>query len=257
LVDVDLVYFKNVGTTDGPTEALLFDEGGEAFALFLFQDFGIVQTTDGFFGIQNNGGGDNRAEETATTDFVNTGNNAKAEFASFPFEGGPTADGLRAFTARLSLAAPIVDLAAGGHDRVTRLLGGGSGRGDNALFETSGFALEPTQVVELGAAHFAGADHIDVIDDGSVHGEDTFDASAEADLADGDGFAHTNVLARDDGAFKRLQTFLVAFFDADVDADGIAGTELRMSGLAAVLADELGDNCVLHVRLPLLSAVDR
>jgi hypothetical protein len=62
---------------------------------------------------------------------------------------------------------------------------------------------------------------------------------AEADLADGDGLAHADVLARDDGAFKRLQAFLVAFFDADVDANGIAGAELGVSHLAGVLADEL------------------
>ena len=34
------------------------------------------------------------------------------------------------------------------------------------------------------------------------------------------------VLARDDGAFEGLQTLLVAFLDADVDADGIARSKL-------------------------------
>ena len=56
--------------------------------------------------------------------------------------------------------------------------------------------------------------------------ENALHALAEADLADGDGFAHAGVLAGDDGAFKRLQALFVAFLDLYVDADGIAGTEL-------------------------------
>ena len=198
---------------------MFLDESGEAFAVFWFEDFGIVQTTDGFFGIEYNCRGDDGTEETATADFIDTGDDAEAALAGLTFVCGPAADG--------------------GHDSSPDLLCVGGRGGDRALFEAGGFALQLAQVVKLGAAHFAGADHIDVVDDRSVDGEDALDAGAEADLADGDGFAHADILARDDGAFKRLQAFLVAFFDADVDANGIAGAELGVSHLAGVLADEL------------------
>src|ERR1700723_1106708 len=56
-----------------------------------------------------------------------------------------------------------------------------------SLAQAGGLALETAQIVKLGAAHAPGADHIDVVDDSCVDGEDALDAMAEADLANCDG----------------------------------------------------------------------
>ena len=96
-----------------------------------------------------------------------------------------------------------------------------------AFAETRCFALQIAQIVKLGAAHAAGAHDVDVIDHRSVHRENALYALAKADLSHGDGFADARVLAGNHGSFKRLQTFLVAFFDLDVDANGVARAEFR------------------------------
>src|SRR6185312_3230802 len=94
-----------------------------------------------------------------------------------------------------------------------------------ALAQTGSFALKTAEVVELGAANASGTDHIDMIDYARVDGEDALHALAEADFADGDGFAHTGIIAGNERALERLQPLLVAFLDFDVDAEGVAGPE--------------------------------
>ena len=97
------------------------------------------------------------------------------------------------------------------------------------------------QIIQLGAADPAGAHHVDVIHHRSVQREDALHALAEADLAHGDGLAHAGVVLGDDGAFERLQAFLVAFLDLDVHADGVAGPELGMvAPLRLFLVQNLG-----------------
>src|ERR1700683_5011255 len=71
-----------------------------------------------------------------------------------------------------------------------------------ALSQTGGLALETAQVVELGAAHAPGTNHIDMVDDSCMDGEDALDAVAETDLADRDGLADAGVIARDEGALE-------------------------------------------------------
>src|SRR5580704_14634298 len=73
-----------------------------------------------------------------------------------------------------------------------------------ALSQTGGLALETAQIVKLGAAHASGADHIDVIDDSRVDGEDALNAVAKANLADRDGLAHAGVVTGDESALERL-----------------------------------------------------
>src|SRR5580658_9415792 len=68
-----------------------------------------------------------------------------------------------------------------------------------ALSQTGGLALETAQVVELGAAHAPGTDHIDMVDDSCLEVEEAFDAMAETDLAGRDGFAYACIIARDEG----------------------------------------------------------
>src|SRR5271157_2388982 len=108
-----------------------------------------------------------------------------------------------------------------------------------ALAQARRFALQAAQVVQLGAAHAAGAHDVDMVDHRSVQRENALDAGAEAGLANGDGLAHAGVIAADHGALEGLQAFLVAFPDLHVDADGVANPELRKVGALVLIQDLL------------------
>src|SRR6185295_19436817 len=77
--------------------------------------------------------------------------------------------------------------------RCSRLLGL-AGRRSFGLAAANGPALGDTrrlsgaaaQIIELGPAHVAAADHLDMVDDRRIEREDALDAFAEADLADGE-----------------------------------------------------------------------
>src|SRR4051812_1576513 len=81
-------------------------------------------------------------------------------------------------------------------------------------------ALEVTQVVELRAAREARGLHVDLRDTRGVDREYALDALAVRDAADGEGLIQQRTLAADDDARKDLDTLLVAFDDAGVDAHG-------------------------------------
>src|SRR5277367_300009 len=93
------------------------------------------------------------------------------------------------------------------------------------FLEAGSLAAQSAQVEELGAADLGGADLFDPVDDLGVEGEDALDALAEADLADGE-TALGSALERDHDTLKSLDTFLVALFDLDLDANGVAGHEI-------------------------------
>src|ERR1017187_5308639 len=103
--------------------------------------------------------------------------------------------------------------------------------------EACGFALQSAQIVKLGAAHAAGAHHVDVVDHACVDRENAFHALAEADLAHRDALAHAGVIACNHRAFEGLQTFLVAFLDLHVHANGVARPELGSVGALVLVND--------------------
>src|SRR5581483_7526536 len=106
-----------------------------------------------------------------------------------------------------------------------------------AFAQACGLALEPAQIIQLGAAHAAGAHHIDVIDHRRMNRKNALHALPEADLAHGDGFAQAAVLARDHGAFEGLQALFVALSDLHVNANGVARTKLRYFLTLVVVLD--------------------
>src|SRR5437764_3426012 len=73
-----------------------------------------------------------------------------------------------------------------------------------AFANAGGLAAEIAQVVKLCAANVALFHHVDVIDNCRMQRKDSFDADAKAGLANGDGFAHAAMLARDAYAFECL-----------------------------------------------------
>ena len=220
-IDVDAVDLEGVGRGDGPGHGALANPRGQYLAAFGIELLAIAQAADGAIGRENDGGGEDRAEQRAAAHLIDAGDAlrnpaARASRSYFPWH--------------LINVLPTRNCGTRARDR---------GRAGLVAFaETRCFALQIAQIVKLGAAHAAGAHHVDVVDHRGVKRENALHALAKADLAHRDGFAEPRVLAGDHGAFESLQSLFVAFFDLDVDADGVAGAEFRHLA-ACVLADEL------------------
>src|SRR6185503_13561945 len=109
--------------------------------------------------------------------------------------------------------------------------------------QASGFALQLTQVKQLGAAHLVRADDLHFIQHFGVERENTFHALAKADLAYGEAALRAAALGNH-GAFKRLYALFVAFFDLYLYADAVARIYVR-NVLALQLGSEFFHNWVL------------
>ena len=97
------------------------------------------------------------------------------------------------------------------------------------FLQTSGFAGAFAQIVQLRAADGGGAFDFDLRDVRGVERKHAFDAFAEGDAADGEGFVGAAAIAGDDGSSVHLDAFLVAFADFHVHADGV--TNLMIEAL--------------------------
>src|SRR2546423_2422256 len=73
-----------------------------------------------------------------------------------------------------------------------------------AFANAGSLAAKIAQVVKLGAANVALLHHVDVIDDRGMQRKDSFDADTKTGLANGYGFTHAAMLARDAYAFECL-----------------------------------------------------
>src|SRR5436853_809564 len=89
-------------------------------------------------------------------------------------------------------------------------LGGVEMAGVAALGDTGRFAGAAAQIIELGAADGAAADHLDRFDVRRINREDALDALAEADLPDREGAAEAAIGAGDADAFEILDAGALA-----------------------------------------------
>jgi hypothetical protein len=97
-----------------------------------------------------------------------------------------------------------------------------------SLGDTGGATGAATQVVELGAANAAEAGDFDLLDARGVDEEGALDADAVgSNAADGEVLVDSTITATDYDAFEDLDTLAGTFDDLGVDANGIAGPELR------------------------------
>jgi hypothetical protein len=104
-----------------------------------------------------------------------------------------------------------------------------------ALANSRSLTTQSSQVIELCTSHTSSLHEIDVIDDGGMEWEYSFNPNPEARLANGNCFSRTAVLARNDHTFKRLQALLrLRFLNANVNAHGIA--RLKGGNIIAQLA---------------------
>src|SRR5438067_13500787 len=108
------------------------------------------------------------------------------------------------------------------------------------FLDLRGLPRAVAQVVELGSAHCALGDHLDLGDDRRVDGERALDADAEAELADSERLPHAGALAADHVALEHLDPLAVAFDDADMDLQVVAGREVGNVVTQALTVDQIG-----------------
>ena len=97
------------------------------------------------------------------------------------------------------------------------------------------FAGQVAEIVQLGTPDLTAAFDLDLGNIGAVERENAFYAFAVRDPAHGDGFRDSGAFAGNDGPGKNLDTFLAAFLDPVMDADGIADIKIRMRILLYLL----------------------
>src|SRR4051794_36623226 len=97
----------------------------------------------------------------------------------------------------------------------------------DTLGDAGRLAAAIAQVIELGAADLAAADHLDRIDHRRIEREDALDALAIRDLADREALLQAAAVASDAHALIGLDAGALALDHLDVDDHGVAGLELR------------------------------
>src|SRR5437868_6863921 len=101
-------------------------------------------------------------------------------------------------------------------------------RDTHLLFlDSSRLAGEMTEIVELRATDASAANDLNLGEHRAVDREDALDADAVGDLPHGEALAHTTPSTRNADALEGLNTLLLTFLDANVDAQRIAGAEGR------------------------------
>src|SRR6185503_7764756 len=120
------------------------------------------------------------------------------------------------------------------------------------LFHARRLALQLAQEVQLGAADFRRAQHLDLVDDRRVQREDALHALAERHLADGKGRARAAAVHPDHHALEHLDALLVPFAHLHVHFHGVPGLDRRALGELAALDGLNG----IHRYSPLLSGGD-
>src|SRR5690606_26772027 len=95
-----------------------------------------------------------------------------------------------------------------------------------ALLHPRGFPAEVPQIVQLRPTHASLANELDRLDGRRMQREDALHAHSARDLPHGEGLVDATVLAPDDHALEGLDTLLLAFTHAHVDADRVAGAEV-------------------------------
>ena len=94
------------------------------------------------------------------------------------------------------------------------------------LLDTGFLTGEIAQIEDAGAAHSTVLVDVDLLDERTGNGEDTFHTDAVRDLADSKGLSSSASTALQDNALEVLDTFFVSFLNLVMDSDGIASLEL-------------------------------
>jgi hypothetical protein len=96
-----------------------------------------------------------------------------------------------------------------------------------AFFRNPGsLTPETPEIVKLGPAHAAPADHFNALHRGGVEGEDPLHANTGRDLPDGEGLTHPTAPAGNANTLEGLDPLFLALTDAIENPDRIPGVEL-------------------------------
>ena len=109
-----------------------------------------------------------------------------------------------------------------------------------ALADPGALPAALPQVVELGPAHAAPGEDLDLGDGRRVQREGALDADAEGDLADREGLAQPAALAPDDDALEHLDALAARLGHPHVHAHVSPGAEVRQVVAQARLLDQIG-----------------
>ena len=118
------------------------------------------------------------------------------------------------------------------------------------FFDLRGFADSAAEVIELRSSDFTFAHNFDLRDARAVDWENPFDADAGGNAANRERFVDAAMLLGNDRAFEDLKTFSRAFFDFDVNLNGIADAKVQRV-FADVLVCKLLEN--IHFSRPFRS----
>lgn len=88
LIDIPGVNPLRVDFSDGPGESVFANALAQLGASLGGEFFGVVEADNAAFGVENHGGGDHRAEQRATSGFVNAGDARPTQFARRSLETG-------------------------------------------------------------------------------------------------------------------------------------------------------------------------
>src|SRR4029079_6424423 len=162
--------------------------------------------------------------------------------------------GQRKRAAAAALSPRIAEILLAGRNLGAFRAAGTLGLGDARLL-----AAESTQIIELGAANFAAANHLDRVDHGRVEREHALDALSVRNLAHREVLVDAAARTADADAFVSLHTRLVAFDDLDVDQHRVARLEVgnvlaRRELLDLLLIELLND---IHCEFSVGSASNR
>jgi hypothetical protein len=126
--------------------------------------------------------------------------------------------------------------AAGGSSSLG--LGGAATLRRVQLLDAGGASLQTTEVVQLGAADRTIAGDFERLDQWRVNREDTLDADAPGNPAHRKVGGGTLAIAEaNHDALECLDALAFALTDTEIDANGVAGGELRNSGVGFGLVD--------------------
>src|SRR5208283_2174594 len=115
--------------------------------------------------------------------------------------------------------------------------------------DAGGLARKPPQIIQTGAPDLAAGQHLNLLDTRRMEREDAFDTDPVGDLAHGEGRAIPAAVHLDDDPFERLDPFLLALDDLDLQPQGVADPELG-EVLAQRAIFELLNDAVHGIRPP-------
>jgi hypothetical protein len=111
----------------------------------------------------------------------------------------------------------------------------------SALDQSGLLAHAVAEVVELGAADLALVGDFNLGNAWGVERENTLNAFAVGNLADGERSIHTGTATSEDDACEDLDTLFATFHNAGVNLDGVANVEVCNFALKLLLLDLIDD----------------